>query len=389
MDLYTLDGLLRRTEIIDVYESLIWTERYKAYGDFELHIRSDRGIRALFPVGTRLAINKSRRIMTVETVEKTTSLDGVAMLKIVGPSLEETLRSRGNRPSSISTGVTPLAASATGTPGAIVRSMFDTVCRSNTTTPSDNLPFLHAGVLLPAGSIPEPAGSVTLTYETGTLYESIKNVCDVYDLGFRLIRNGDTSELYFEIYTGNDRTTLQSANSAVVFSPELDNLSGTAELTSSALYKNVAYVFGQNGSKIVYRLGADANTSGFDRRVLVVKADDITLATGAPLQAALEQRGQEELAKNGIVIAFDGEVPQFGSYIYQKDYDLGDLVETRNSDGLATNMRVDEQIFTSDATGERSYPTLVSKLLITPGSWNAWNAGQYWDDALGYWHDSL
>src|SRR5690606_17136547 len=97
--------------------------------------------------------------------------------------------------------------------------------------------------------------------------------------------------------------------------------------------------------------------------------------------------GKEALAEHRVIIAFDGEIPQFGSYIYGVDYSLGDLVEQRNSDGLATNMRVTEQIFISDQQGFRSYPTLTINLLITPGSWYAWTAGQVWDDAEGYWYD--
>jgi hypothetical protein len=392
MDLFILDDTLRRSQVVDTYESLIWTERFKAVGDFELQVKSDRGTRALFPAGTRLAINASKRVMEVETIENKVNSNGTNILSIKGRSIEKLLMDRSNRRDSIAAGDTPGASNTTGTPGNIARAMFDTICRNNTVIPGDVIPFLQPGSMLPAGSIPEPSEVVTMTYNTGTVYDFIQNVADIYDLGFRLLRkelpNGATSQLYFDIYTGDDRTTLQTTNDAVIFSAELDNLSDTTELTSTALYKNVAYVFGLNGSKIVYLPGFDANTAGFNRRVLIVDAHDIELADGPALMAALEQRGQEELAKNGVVIAFDGEIPQFGSYIYGVHYDLGDLVETRNSDGLSTNMLVTEQIFAVDATGTRSYPTLESRLLITAGSWYAWDAGEYWDDADGYWADA-
>lgn len=388
MDLFILDDLLRRVEVVDDYESLIWTERFKDIGDFELQIKSDRGTRARFPVGTMLAIAASRRVMTVETIENTTSEEGTAVLNIKGRSLEVILQDRVNRVSAVANGSAPETSTTTGTPGDIARTMFNSVCRNNTLVPGDVIPFLQPGSLLPSGSIPEPSEVVTMTYDTGTVYDFIKNVCDVYDLGFRLLRNLDTSELYFDIYTGDDRTTLQTVNEAVVFSPELDNLAGTTELTSIALYKNVAYVFGQNGSRVAYAQGFDSSTSGFERRVLHVDASDIDLPYGSALSAALEQRGREELAKNNVIIAFDGEIPQFGSYIYGVHYDLGDLVETRNSDNLTTNMRVTEQIFAVDATGTRSYPTLETRLLITAGSWFAWDSSEVWDDADGYWADA-
>lgn len=389
MDIYVLDELLRRTEVIDQYESLIWTERYSAYGDFELVIRSDRGVRALLPVGTRVAILQSYRVMVVETIENGTNDDGVATLKVSGRSIESILLNRITRSSFATNPAVPDGDwNLAGAPGWIARKIFDTICRSNAIITQDNIPYLQPGTLLPAGTIAEPTDSITVSVERGTVYDAIKSICDMYNLGFRLIRNGDTTELYFEVYTGDDRTTLQTLNSTVVFSQELDNLSDTKELTSLAGFKNVAYVFSKNGSRIVYADGVEPTISGFERNVLVVDATSIETEAGTALQAELEQKGKEELAKNRPVIAFDGQIPQFGSYVYGLHYDLGDLVETRNADGLATNMRVTEQIFVSDKEGERSYPTLTIDLLITPGSWYAWDAGEVWDDADGYWADA-
>lgn len=388
MDVYVLDELYRRTSLVDQYESFIWTERKSAYGDFELVVRSDRGMRALFSVGTRLAILRSSRVMVVETVENSTDNDGNVMLKVSGRSLEALLEDRVNQSSTIAAGTAVEFSEVQGTPGNIARFFFDEFCRDNVAVPADNFPFLVAGSLYPAGSIPEPADEILFRYENASIYDTIKKICDVYNLGFRLVRNGDESELYFDVYTGDDRTSQQTANPAVIFSPGLDNLSNTTELTSTAKLKNVAYVFGKFGSRIVYANGVDPSTSGFERRVLVVNASDIDLPVGAALDAALDQKGLEELAKYRVVLAFDGEIPQFGSYEYGVDYDLGDLVEQRSVDGTATNMLVTEQIFISDGEGERAYPTLTIDQLITPGSWFAWDANQVWDDADEFWEDA-
>ena len=40
MEMYILDSLWRREAVIDVFKSFIWTERYAAWGDFELIIPS-------------------------------------------------------------------------------------------------------------------------------------------------------------------------------------------------------------------------------------------------------------------------------------------------------------------------------------------------------------
>lgn len=386
MDLYVLDASLRRTELVDDFESLIWTERYADVGDFQLSIYAERSSRALLTVGTRLAIQSSNRVMTIETIEDKVDSNGIAILAISGRSIEASLDDRSNRYAGYGTASTLWT--ITDTPGNVARTIFDTLCRDNTVFPADNFPFLASGSLLPDGNIPEPTDVIAFNVEVDTVLSTIKKICAQYLLGFRMLRNGDTSELYFDIYTGNDHTTLQTVLPAVVFSPQLDNLSNTKELTSMAIFKNVALVYGANGSEIVYGLDVDPSTAGFERKAIVIKADDITLPVGSDLTAALVQRGQEALAEHRGILAFDGEIPQVGSYIYGLDYGLGDLLEARNRDGVTTNMLVTEQIFVSDKEGDRSYPTLAVDLVIAPGTWYGWDASQVWDDAPGVWADA-
>jgi hypothetical protein len=164
----------------------------------------------------------------------------------------------------------------------------------------------------------------------------------------------------------------------VIFSQELDNLSNVSELRSVEDAKNVAYVFGLNDSTIVYADGADASTSGFDRKVLYVDATDVTLASGPALTAVLVNKGLDALAKTRPIAAFDGEINQYGKNKYNRDYFLGDLVEMRNSDGATNIMRVTEQIFVSDGEGDRSYPTLTLNSSILPDVWDSWGT-ETWD----------
>jgi hypothetical protein len=152
------------------------------------------------------------------------------------------------------------------------------------------------------------------------------------------------------------------------------------EYISTKNLKNVAYVFAPNGFAIVYSGLADSTTFGLDKKILYVDASDIQTSPGVLLNNQLEIRGRQALADYKTMLAFDGEVPTFGQYIYDVDYKLGDLVEVRNADGFTDQKRVTEQIFSDDVQGEKSYPTLSSELVITPGSWSAWDGAQAWDD---------
>jgi hypothetical protein len=176
---------------------------------------------------------------------------------------------------------------------------------------------------------------------------------------------------------------------AVIFSPNLDNLQNTTELTSIATYKNVAYVFSPVGHEIVYLPDVDPTTTGFERRVLLVTADDITDEDPFAASAKMVQRGIQELARNRQFSAFDGEINQTSQYQYGRDYNLGDLVEYQNTSGAINIMQVTEQIFVSDREGDRSYPTLSMNTFITPGSWLSWDDEEVWAevDSDLHWAD--
>jgi hypothetical protein len=121
----------------------------------------------------------------------------------------------------------------------------------------------------------------------------------------------------------------------------------------------------------------------------LVNATDVTSGTAGEIAAALIQKGKEELSKHRAFLAFDGEIDNRTDYIYGRDYELGDLVEMRTSDGVTNNMRVTEQIFVCDQEGQRSYPTLAVNKFIYPGSWSDWMYNQYWADfgLTDYWAD--
>lgn len=375
---YTLDGSFRRDQVIEGFESFIWTERYSAAGDFQIVTKSTYQSRQLLTPGTMIAMNKSHYVMMIDTVVDETGQDGTRNLTVTGKSLEALLDSRVAMPAVTDTTSTP-AWVVVDTPGNVCRYMFTQICVVGVLSPNDTIPFYHPGTLLPAGNIPEESGTITVSAPPDTLYNTIKKICDTYFLGFRLVRNGDLGQLYFEVYTGNDLTSDQTTLNPVIFAPDMDNLEKGTLLTSTAPVKDVAYVFAQNGSRVVYAVGANIDANGANRRVLLINSSN-TLPAGIELDDALEAEAQIALANARLVYAFDGELPQTTQYEYGVHYNLGDLVEERNADGYGNQMLVTEQIFSSDKNGERSYPTLTAKLLITPGTWSAEPGTLHWAD---------
>jgi hypothetical protein len=393
MEIYTLDDLGRRIHVIDDFLSLIWTERFSSYGDFQLKLISTSLNRSKIETNTRLVTNESYRVMIAETIEDTEDVSGAKILNITGRSLETILLDRLCMPEITNLADVPKWL-IEDPPKDIAEFLFDHVCISGNVIPTDIIPFTSiANVAFPVDTIAAPTETVSYEIvEPANLYDAEKTICDAYEMGFRLIRNGDNSNLYFDIYMGCDRTTQQSTLTPVIFRSDLDNLRNTRELKSVQGYKNVVYVLGSSGFEIIHSEGTDISVTGFDKRILVVDAREMDDADPLVLSAKMTQRGKEELAKCQMLYAFDGEVSQYSPYKYGIDYNLGDLVELQNTDGFITTMRVTEQIFVSDREGDKSYPTLSVNKFITPGSWASWEYNQEWIDlesSSETWADQL
>jgi len=383
MEVYILDSLYRRTIVVDKFESLIWAERLNAIGDFELHIVSTLENRTRFIPGVNLAVNTSNRVMTVETVQDVTDDDGRRILKITGPSLENILKHR--MLALLTAGDYLPYGDLTDTPFNLLSDMFDYICVTGTLNAGDIIsPLIVQDTdWYPTDTISFPSETIFFPASIQTLYDAIKGILDAYSIGFKIVRHPSLNLLYADFYMGSDRTTGQSTLPAVIFSPDLDNLRNTNRLTSSALHKNVAYVFNSTDVTLVYEDNVDTSIAGFERRVLMVECDD-----GLTSDERI-QKGKDELAKNRMFSALDGQLSAVASYQYETDYYLGDLVELRDDDGTTSNMQVTEQIFIHDKEGERTYPTLSINTFIYPGSWIAWDYSQEWDDlgATEYWED--
>src|SRR5450756_2009370 len=126
MEYYVLDDLLRRDFLIQNYISIIWTERYSAWGDFQIVMPSNSNNRRLFTPGIRVTRNNSYRVATIETVTDSIAQDGTKTLTIVGRSFEALLEDRVAMPSLTATITAPYWV-ITGNPANIARQIFNAV----------------------------------------------------------------------------------------------------------------------------------------------------------------------------------------------------------------------------------------------------------------------
>lgn len=377
MEVYILDSLYRRTAVVDDFLSFIWTERMQTAGDFELVVSGSAPNKNRFAQGTYLGIKNSLRVMQVQYVEDAINADGKRVLKLTGPSLEEILDDRVARGTLGDLTTTPKW-TLTGTPKEIAEQMFHDICVTGVLDTDDIITGVGEGSdLFPTDTIAPPADDITYELDPTTLYQALNNLCAQFGLGFRIVKDPATSQLYFDVYSGCDRTSRQNDFDAVIFSPELDTLANIRRINSTLGSKNVAYVFSPAGHEIVFAPDVNPDIAGFERHILPVTVTDIQ--SGDPdASDKMTAIGLLELAKHRPYAGFDGETPKNSQYVYGVHYNLGDLVEERDGTGNSNEMRVTEQIFVSDGEGDRSYPTLTLNKYITPGTWSSWPSDETW-----------
>jgi hypothetical protein len=390
MEMYILDSLWRREAVIDVFKSFIWTERYAAWGDFELIIPSTAQNRNRLVQGLFVSMDKSFRVGKIETVQDEVNDDGIRMLTVKGRTLEAILEDRLARGATSGLDAAPKWVFTEMTPKEILQQMFHDICVTGILNEGDIIPgIIEGSELFPEDTIDPPADDIP-SYEVQAqpLYSAMGDVAKAYDLGYRIVRDPVSNLIYFDTYTGCNRTSKQATLPTVIFSPDMDNLKNVKKLTTVAGYKNVAYVLTNSLTEVVYGEGISPDIEGFERNVLIVDGQDIT---DGDVSAKAIQRGKDELKKYRQLQAIDGELADSVQYVYQEDYWLGDMIELRDDEGLTTDMRIAEQIFVHDEEGERNYPTLSINTFITPGSWLAYDPVAVWED-LGetdYWEDQV
>lgn len=356
MDLYVLDANFWPVEVVEDFDSAIWTERFLKAGDVELVVPLTQENLERFPQGTFLGLTGSKEVMFLDTFERENG-----RLKIKGNTLDKFLDERVVRASSNAADrYWEVGGTAGGVMMLIVRNF---VIAGGGFTGG---PILHQVIPgLMEGPLDGTGPTLTVAVPYGPIYTALADIAETYKVGFSLQLSGiPGTPLLFTTYTGVDRTA------DVEFSDEAGSLGNVKELYSNANHKNVAYAWSPTADPslgspvgVVYEPGFPPDLEGFSRRILHVLVEDITednfSGTPAALENLLGQRARNALANNNYIKVVDGEVLPNNPYTFGVDYNLGDLVQLRSStSGLTQTVRVDEFIRTQDKTGERAYPTI-------------------------------
>lgn len=380
MHYYILDRNLVLVKGIEVFQSVIWTERYYEPGEFELYLPASKEDMQFF----RTAAEKHYYIIPAEFNDRTSiscmiinhvkldmPFDAAKNIIITGRSLSYILHSR------IAQGETIL----NGNLEDVIRDMVaDNAI--NPADPSRSIPKLKLGAR--SGQISDLINAEA----TGAyLDEAITNICKIYKTGWDVRLNYDKKQFIFKMFKGLDRSYSQTApelsdrNPYVVFSPDFDNLLKTTYDMDTSNYRNIIYVESE------YQEYNDT-TKTLDKKIFDVSAtlparsrypkgldrfemfSSSSASSSAPkdehnepdrnfMAGIMRTEGKSKLKDYDSKTDMTGEVAPNLNFKLDEDYYIGDLVSVINEYGQTFDARVTETIHSVSTSEVKYYPVFV------------------------------
>lgn len=397
MLVYTLDPLtLEKTDVIEDYQSCIWTERFIEPGDVRIVMGATHDNAVKLRPGAMLLHEESNEPMLIDSRD----IKG-NQITATGKTIEAFFNERT---------VGPLGRA--GLAANIIRYVVY------------NMQNRQAGRYAIPNLRPQDfeADADAMGYKEHILafeggHDAVLRLAKQYSKGIAVIRqpNPDTGalELVFVVRDVNDRT---QPGDYVRFSPQDETFVNVDELYSLQDWVDVilvhapkSFVENKDGSAGIawgwapmsypewtshggpYNFNLTPSDNPFDWRIKEIATDDITLDTvktrledvyGPELGYSTTWSDLTDIEQGYIIreemkakakaewhsrqasqkVVFDGEVP--GEILkYGRDYRLGDLVVVEgNFTGGKQPKMVSEYIRSADASGKRSYPTLAAPL---------------------------
>lgn len=377
MQLFVLDKSFEVVSLCDTFSSLIWTERYSGYGDFELYLPASMANINMFPRGFYLwlieppVLDKNGRkietrndVMIIEKTELSTDIEDGDQLVISGRSLEALLLRR----------VIPKKVKYESTDP---REIIKIILNENIVKPSESARKIpNFKIAIDSSQQLDPKDKRSYEFDGDYVYDAIKTICDDYDWGFSLDLKSDdhwkTSYLVFSIVYGTDRSYEQTDNPYMVFSPKFDNLISSDTTEDDTEFFNSAYVASSEETKdnktrrLIKYVANNTGRSGWDIRETFYTDSDVKLndADNNPrpdhdIYPELEKYGRDELKAQKSNDSFNAEIALLESVQYHRDYDIGDIIQFDNAYGVNKTARITEYVRNEDDNGYREYPTFT------------------------------
>lgn len=363
MDLVTLNEDMQPYQLIENYDSLIWTERFDTTGDMQITTGLVDEFMTILPEGTILSLRESNVAMIVETHQIDRKKNKPEVLTIKGRSFESILDRRVAL-SDVVAGVADWTVTAK-TPSDVAYYIIEKICVEGILSVNDIFPpeIVQFNSPLDYETSTGPAKSFSVAKqnlltavlaliqtEAMAVSTTTPPTPEIVRHGIQAIRpNADGTAITVDIYTGTDRSA------SIYFDATRDMLDDGSYLFSKVGSASNAYIIGPASAARMSK--TPTMLAGMERRVILVDGTTSGIGDATTLRSYAET-GLAEAHETAI---FNGTINQeISDYKYGVDYFLGDTVKLVGDYGMEEKARVTEYIRSEDATGSKSYPSLVT-----------------------------
>lgn len=350
--------------VLDIFESLIWTDRFYEPGDFELTIPLPSSSIAYINPDNYISISGSKRWQIMEKLRIKTDLELGNKLIVSGRCLLSIMDRR------------HAGGIIFGAPGSTIKlnTIYKTLVEFGYDSPI-SYPERYAGGYIHYEDSTDPD---VLAVNTGkedlelrpedNFLDTIVWLANEFKLGLKFEVTADREFMGIP-YVGVDRSYSQSTNPYVIFSPEFETLKTSDYLVNTTPLKTKLKVVGAEAEgNTLYETVEPVVKTGLDLREGHVDATDISrydalsaLLPSIEYRKLLNTRGTYVLyTEHQPIEEFVGEADTRLMYELGTDFDIGDIVQFENEYGLGGAVRVVEVTHSVNQEGSFVFPTFES-----------------------------
>ncbi|ARA99134.1 siphovirus ReqiPepy6 Gp37-like family protein [Geobacillus thermodenitrificans] len=357
---------------IDDYESLQFIRRFRKPGEFELHINANKNLTDTLQEDNLIVLSP-RKVGVI--LHRELNRENTEQLMIKGYTLQGILSRRITVPP-VGQAYDKIKANAeTALKHYVRQNAVESV------DPNRIIPNLVIADDLQRGPI------VDWQSRFKNLVDELESISFSAGIGWDIFLDLQQQKWVFEVYEPRNLTTSQNTLPPVIFSVDFDNIKNQTFTDSAINYKNFGYVGGQ-GEEEERRVVEVGDTFGLERIETFIDARDVAETTKetndegeqeeVPLPdevviAQLIDRGQQKLKEMQKILSFESEILTYGPFVYEKDWDLGDIVTVQDKKwGITLDTPITEvkEIyepggFRLEATFGNTMPTLIERIKKT------------------------
>lgn len=366
--------------IIDTAQSVIWHEKYKGVGDFEIYAKATPEHLNLLEENNYITRLDKDEIGIIENIAISYSVQNGRMITATGRFAKSILdrrhiynpRPRKNQSSVVIPGYnndpTIIGRQSTDTQKVekAVRYLVNNNAINCTFNTDRNFSMLELGALsnLPEIITDENGNAAEIQVSYDNLLTYTDELLTEYNLSSKVIINKDTLKLQYVVYKGTDRSTSNTeGNEPIIFSQEFDNLIESEYTLSTTQEKNVALIGGEGeGVERFYAL--IGGTADLTRRETFIDASSINKKykddqeveheyTDTQYDNLLKSSGKNTLAPLKQIESFNGKLDvSNGQFQLNVNFALGDVVTIQDNEiGKYINARIIETTEVQDEDG--------------------------------------